>query len=144
MPRPTVPDAARAAAKYVRRAGQATTDYTEGVERSPKDQAALAVAAKPLFVAQVTAKETHDRWERNIKRSGNEGFKKGVRDKGAARYGPGVGAAEGKYAANIAASFGVIAATEIPAKGLPASDANFQRSRLIGQALNKLRMTAGR
>ncbi len=142
MPRPTVPDAARAAAKFVRRAGQATPDYTEGVERSTKDQAGNAIAARALFTAQVAAPATIDRWERNLKRSGNEGFRRGVRDKGAARYGPGVGAAEGKYADRIAPVLSAIAATDIPARGLPASDGNFQRSRNIGLALNKLKTAA--
>lgn len=142
--RPTVPDAARAAAKFVRRAGQATTDYTEGVERSTKDQAANAVAARQLFQTQVSAPATIDRWERNLKRSGNEGFRRGVRDKGAARYGPGVGAAETKYGERIQAVLSTIAATDIPARGIPGSDGNFQRSRLIGQALNKLKTASAR
>jgi hypothetical protein len=139
----TVPDVARAAAKFVRRAGEATQDYTEGVERSTKDQAANAIAARSLWEQQMSNSATKDRWARNLARAGNEGFKRGVRDKGGARYGPGVGASQGKYADRMGAVLSTISAVEIPARGLPASDGNFQRSRLIGQALNKLKV-AGR
>ncbi len=144
MPKPNVPDVGRVADKYVRRAGEATSDYTEGVERSPKDQAANAVAARPLWEAQLANPATKDRWARNLARAGNEGFKRGVRDKGGARYGPGVSAAKGKYADRMGPVLSTIAGTDIPVRGLPASESNFQRSKLIGQMLNKLKTGAAR
>ncbi len=137
--KPVVPDAARVSDKWVRRAGQASTDYGEGVERSPKDQAGNAVAAKTLFAQRVSDSKTHDLWEKNLRAAGTEAFKRGVREKGTQRYGPGVQAAQPKFGGRIGGILSAISGVDIPARGVPASDQNFQRSRLIGQALNRLK-----
>jgi hypothetical protein len=141
MAKPVTPDASRVAAKWVRRAGSSSQDYTDGAATTSKSQSANARAAKQLWVQQMTATTTHDRWARGLERSGDDGWRAGVREKGAARYGAGVATSEAKFGSRITRILSTIASAEIPPRGLPGSDGNFQRSRIIGQQLNKAKGT---
>lgn len=144
MPRPVVPEAAAVAGKWVRRATGAAMDYVQGVVRTPKSQSALARAARGLWVQQITNPATHDRWANGLARSGDEGWRAGVQEKGQQRFGPGVTASEGKFGSRMTGILQAISGVEIPVRGLPASESNFQRSRLIGVALNRLKGTFAR
>jgi hypothetical protein len=141
MPKPTVTDAARASARWVRRAGQSSQDYADGAVATQRSQSANARAARAVWVQQMTNPETANRWARGLERAGDDGWRMGVREKGAQRYGPGVAASEAKFGGRIGRILSAIAAVEIPARGLPGSDTNFQRSRAIGVQLNRLRGT---
>ncbi len=140
MAKPFVPTGERAAAKWVRRAAGASQDYADGVRTTGKSWQAAATAASPLWQQAVTDPKAKGRFEKNVARAGDTEWKRGVEEKGAARYPSGVSASERKYGERIAPVLSAIAAVEIPNRGLPASDQNFQRSRLIGQALNRLRV----
>lgn len=144
MPKPVVRDAGAVASKWVRRAANAAQDYGDGAAKTSKSQSGNARAQKALFVAQITAPATHERWDKGLQRSGDEGWRMGVREKGVARYPGGVTAAEAKFGGRIAGILSAIGGVEIPVRGLPASPQNFQRSALIGQALNKLKGTFAR
>lgn len=144
MAKPVVPDAGRVGQKWVRRSGAATGEYVDGATRTQKSQSANARAAKQLWVQQVTAPASHDRWEKGLLAAGDDGWRKGVTEKGGNRYGPGVQASEGKFTGRLTGILSAIAAVEIPMRSLPASAQNYQRSQMIGQALNKLRGTFAR
>ena len=139
MPRVLVPDAARVGKKWVQRSANAASDYVEGSERTAADQAGNAVAAKALWTQQMTSKDVQDRWEAKVKAAGTEGWKRGVREKGGQRYAGGVSAAEGKFSGRIAGVLSAISGIDLPARGLPASAQNFQRSAMLGQILAKMR-----
>lgn len=144
MPKPAVPAPSRVAEKWVRRAGAASVDYVDGVKASTKSQSGNAVAARAVWVQQVTSKDVQDRWEAGLKRAGDEAFRRGVEEKGQNRYGPGVQASQAKFAGRITNILAAIAGVDIPMRGLPASEQNFQRNKAIGQALNKARGTFAR
>jgi hypothetical protein len=139
MARVIVPDPGRVGKKWVQRSGNAAMDYVEGAERTSKDQAGNAVAAKAIWTQQLASKDVQDRWEARLKATGTEGWKRGVREKGGQRYPGGVAAAEGKFTGKIGGVLSAIGAVDLPPRGLPASAGNFQRSQTIGQALAKLR-----
>lgn len=139
MARPVVPDSGAVSDKWVRRASGAATDYTDGAARTGKSQSGAAIAARPLWTAQMCAPATVDRWAKGLGRSGDEGWRSGVREKGAQRYGPGVAAGQAKYGGRIGKILSAIGAIELAARGLPGSDVNFGRSAAIGKALNKLK-----
>jgi hypothetical protein len=141
MPKPVVTDAARAASRWVRRAGQASVDYTDGAMATTRSQSGAARAARAVWVQQMTNPATADRWARGLERSGDDGWRSGVRDKGSQRYGPGVAASEARFGGRIGRILAAIASVEIPARGLPGSDGNFQRSRAIGMQLAKMKGT---
>jgi hypothetical protein len=141
MPRPVVPNPGSVSGKWVRRAQGATQDYTDGAASTTKSQSAAAVAARPLWTQAMNAPATADRWAKGLARSGDEGWRAGVREKGGPRYGQGVATGEAKYGARIGKILSAIGAIEIPARGLAGSDTNFTRSSNIGRALNKLKGT---
>lgn len=141
MPRPVVPNPGTVSSKWVRRAQGATEDYTQGAAATTKSQSGAAVAARPLWVQQMAAPATSDRWARGLQRSGDDGWRRGVAEKGAPRYGQGVASGESKYGARIGKILSAIGAIEIPMRGVAGSDTNFTRSSNIGRALNKLKGT---
>lgn len=141
MPIP-VKSISAAAAKWAARAGVAVNDYTQGVAGSPKDQAALAIAAEPNWAAAVAAAAAHHTFAAGLNRSGTAGWKAGVATKGAARYAPGVQAAQPKYTTRFGPFLNVIAALDLGVK-YPRGDArNQQRSVIVQVALNKARTGA--
>jgi len=141
MARPTVPDPARVVDKWARRAAGASQDYAEGAATTSKSQTANALAARPLWTAQMASPATSERWARALQRAGDDTWRTGVREKGAQRFGSGVAAGQPKYNARIGKILSAIGAVDLPPRGQPGSEGNFGRSRAIGAALNKLKGT---
>lgn len=67
--------AAQAAANWTQSAGRAATAFTEGVQSTTKDQAALAVAQQATLVANFNQAVNSGRWAAGVQRRGTAYWK---------------------------------------------------------------------
>lgn len=140
MPAAAVPNVGRAAAKWARRAASAGGEYEEGVRTTPKDWAGNTAAAEKNYHAGVQAAMSAGRFAKGVTRAGNAKWKKGALEKGPGRFAQGVGLAEADYAKQMAPVLEVIGRTDLPPRGPAGSEANYQRSSVLGKALRAWRM----
>jgi len=141
MPRVMVPDQARVAQKWARRAGSAGGEYTEGVKNTPRSWATNAKAAGASYAAGVQEAIGKKRFEKGIDTAGDAKWKKGAEEKGSARYGQGVQVAEQDYASGVAPFLSVISSVDLPPRGPVGSDGNYARVAAIGRALRQAKMS---
>lgn len=134
--------ASEVAQKYVERAGAASGDYVEGAQSTTKDQAAAAIAAKGNYAAGVQAAITAGRYEKGLQKSGKSGWLRGVTEKGANRFAEGVASGAGNYATESGKYDGARSAANSLPRGPKGSEANFARSKAVGQALRKQKVGA--
>lgn len=134
--------AQQSAEKFVSRAGVASGDYAKGAQESTKDQAALAIAAKALYLAGVQEAATKGRFEKGLQKSGKSGWLNGVLAKGQNRFAEGVSASSAKYATE-SARFDTArnAAASLP-RGLKGSETNFARSKAVALAQRAVKVGA--
>ena len=128
--------------KYSDRAAAASTDYVEGARSTTRSQSAAAIAGAGNWAAGLQAAIAGKRYEAGLRASGDEGWRRGVEEKGAVRYAGGVASGANKYAQNS----GKFDSARGAANGLPrgpkGSEQNYQRSKTVGMALRKLKLGA--
>jgi hypothetical protein len=127
--------ASQSSAKFVERAGAASGDYVSGAQSTSKDQAAAAIAAAPNYNAGVQAAITRGAYAKGLQTSGKAGWLKGVTEKGANRFAEGVASGASKYATNSGKYDGARGAANSIPRGPKGSEANFNRAKVVGQAL---------
>lgn len=127
--------ASASAQKFVERASAASGDYVSGAEGTQKDQAALAVAAAPIYAQAVQAAITKGSYAKGLQKSGKGGWLAGVRAKGGERFAGGVSASAQKYAANSAPYDSARGAASALPRGLKGSETNFARVKAVVTAL---------
>jgi hypothetical protein len=93
-----LPTAQQVADKWSTRSGAASQDYATGVASSDKDPTALAIAAGPRYLQNVTARYNDGTWARRLRDVGVTGWKQAVASKGVTNYQTGVSAAKDKVA----------------------------------------------
>lgn len=103
-----IPNAQAVAAKWVQRTSAAAQDYASGVASTDKDPTALAIAAGPRYLANVTAAFNSGKWANKLRAVGKAGWQAAVQSKGVSNFSTGVNAAEGK----VATAFGPLLAYE--------------------------------
>lgn len=140
MPRVSVPDQARVASKWARRAGSAGTEYQEGVRNTPRSWQQNATAAAGSYAAGVQEAIGKKRFEKGIGAAGDAKWKRGAEEKGVARYGQGVQTAENDYSTGVAPYLTAIGSVDLPPRGPVGSDGNYNRVSAIGRALRQLKM----
>lgn len=129
--------ASESAKKFVERAGAASGDYVSGAQSTTKDQSAAAIAAAPNYNAGVQAAIARGAYAKGLQTSGKAGWLKGVTEKGANRFAEGVSSGAQKYATNSGKYDGARGAAASLPRGPKGSEANFLRSKTVGQALRK-------
>lgn len=139
MPRPTVPDAARVAQKWSRRASGASEDYKQGVESTSASWSANATAAKEVWKQAVTAAAGRGAFEKGVARSGDAKWKSNTVSKGPMRFAQGVGVAESDYSSQVGPYLQLIGATDLPPRGPAGSPGNIQRVSALATALRGLK-----
>jgi len=95
------------------------------------------IAAAETYKAAVMAVDIDKRFSGGVRRVGAAKFKRKVEAVGVARYGPGVRAAEEDMKKGIAPYLEEIAKTDIPARKPRGDPENWERSRILGEALHK-------
>jgi hypothetical protein len=100
---------------------------------------ANARAAASTYKAAVSAADIDKRFSGGLKGSGAK-FDRKVKDVGVSRFGPGITAAKPDYETKVGPYLAEIAATDVPARKPRGDPGNWDRSRKIGEALNKKRL----
>lgn len=131
--------AQESAKKFVERASAASADYKEGALNTSKDQAQAAINAKANYQAGLTASFTRGSYEKGLAASGKSGWLKGVTEKGAERFAGGVASGADKYAQNSAKYDSARNSASSLPRGPKGSEANFLRSKTVGQNLRKVK-----
>jgi len=135
MPPAIVPSVTAVAAKWARRAGSASAEYQEGVERTPKSWQAAASAAENNYKAGVTAAAAAGRFGKGVTKAGDAKWKRGAVEKGPTRYSQGVSVGQQEYQSQVAPFLEVIGRTDLPPRGPTGSEMNYARVAAIGKAL---------
>lgn len=134
--------AQQSSAKFVERAGAASQDYVSGAESSSKDQSMAAIAAAPNYQAGVTAAIARGAYQKGLQTSGKAGWLAGVRNKGQNRFAEGVAQGAIKYATNSGKFDSARSSADSLPRGPKGSEANYARSKAVGQALRKMKVGA--
>lgn len=121
--------------KWAERSGAASGDYVKGAQETSKDQAALAIAAAPIYAQAVQASITKGSYAKGLGKAGKAGWLAGVTGKGGQRFADGVSGAANAYATN-SAPFDAArnAAASLP-RGLKGSSTNLARVTAVVTAL---------
>ena len=114
--------------------------YEKGATGAGADWEAKAKAAAAQFKAAVSAANIDKMFSGGITRAGAEKYNRKVKDVGVGRFGPGVSAARADYDKGVAPMLEEIAKVDLPSRQPRGSSANYQRSVVIGTALNKKRL----
>jgi len=127
-------------AKWKSRAPQAQADYTAGVEGTKKDWAANTQAAVASYDSGVQASIQARRFEAGVAAAGTPKWRQRTLQKGPGRWVQGIQLSGDAYVQGFRPYAQVIASTSLPARGPRGSPQNYDRSRLMGQALNAARV----
>lgn len=128
--------ASEVAGKWQNRAGAAAQDYVDGAEKTDKDQASRAIAAKGVYQQALTESFGRGAYEKGLSKSGKVGWLEGVRQKGQNNYGTGVSATGSlnKYATNSGRYDSARKAADALAKGPRGSAGNLLRVAAVANA----------
>lgn len=137
-----VPSAQSVADKWARRAASAGQDYRLGVQATT-DWAGPTAAAETVYVQAVTEAANAGRFGRGVQNAGTQKWKDRAIAVGAQRFATGVAAAENEYRNAIGPVLDVIRGIDLPPRGPRGDAGNFERSRLVGDALHQFRLQAG-
>jgi len=135
MPPAAVPPIASVAAKWARRVGGATEDYTAGISRASGKWQPAAAAANSNYVAGVNAAASAGRYAKGVNRAGDAKWQRKSKDVGSQRYGPGAAAAEGDFSTALGPVLEVIGRTDLPPRGVRGAPGNLARVGAIANAL---------
>jgi hypothetical protein len=129
--------------KWVTRAQAAQPDYVAGPQNARTSQSAAAIAAGPTWQQAVASADALKRFQANLAAVGDAGWAAGIATKGAARYAPGVAAAQNKWQANVTPYLQALAGLTLPARGIRGSAQNLQRVSAVDQAMQATKATQG-
>lgn len=132
---PSVPAVGKVAEKWARRVAGASQDYTEGAGAAGEAWQRGASAGAANYQTGVTQAIGQQRYQKGVARATSAKFVRGVRDKGAQRYGPGAAAAQQDFSTAIGPVLEVIGRTDLPPRGPRGADGNYARSAAVGRAL---------
>jgi len=137
---PAIRSTAEIAAKWQRKAPLSTADYESGVRTTQADWATLTTQAAANYTAGLQAAMAAKRWEGGVAATGTAGWKERTLAKGPARWAEGIDKSGDAYARGFGPYADVIRATTLSPRGPRGAQQNYQRSQLMGQALNRARV----
>ncbi len=129
-----------AAAKWFARASVAEPDYRKGVATPRRNQNEAAIAADDTWKAAMTAAIARGARVAGLREAGEEKWKRGALEKGAIRFGPGVGVSQPIYQAKTAKYFDAIASLTLTPRGPNNDPRNYQRVPAVGNRLHDIKM----
>lgn len=127
------------AEKWKQRTTAAQRDYLAGVQRPRVSWAAATAAAEESWAAGIQDAVTRGAFGSGVAEAGDQRWHQGVMQKGAARYAAGVQASADRYERGFAPYRQVIEQTQLPVRGRRGDPANFERARVMGEALHNAR-----
>lgn len=134
--------AATAAQNYVNSAGRAGTAWTEGIQGTTKDQAALAVAQQATLLANFNQAVSSGRWAAGVQRRGTAYWKSQSLAK-SANYNNGITAGQSNFQSAIGKILQAEASivSSLPARG--DINQNLQRANAFALGLHALKGQLG-
>lgn len=123
--------------KWSRRTAGATQDYKAGVENSPNNWEQNTVAAAAAHKAGTEQALRENRFEKGVKKSGGAYYKQRAATIGADRFASGVEAGKQNYDEGVKPYLDTIAATALPPRGPKGDPRNYERVKVMGEALRK-------
>ena len=133
---PVIKPLSQSSDKWVRRAGEAATDYARGVAAPRTPWAEATEAAADAQAAGVQQAIAENRFQNGVQRAGNAKWQRKATTLGAQRFGPGVAAAKSDYEAGFGPYVAVIQGITLPPRGPKGDPRNYERTKLIGDALH--------
>lgn len=125
--------------KWSDRSSNAVMDLIKGVKNPRKSWSASAKSAEENYKISVKQAADQGRYGKGIDRSSDEAWASMTEAKAQDRYPQGVKLGEGAWQEGFQPYQEVISRTNIPKRTTRGSQQNFQRSAVIGQALNQAR-----
>lgn len=132
--------ASQSSEKFVTRAGAAQGEYVEGASASGSRWKQGAKAAVANHKAAVQEALTRDAYSKGIDATSDATYVEGVREKGSQRYAAGVSASRSKYEQKSAKFDSARAAAVAKPRGPRGSAQNYERSKIVGDALRKAKL----
>lgn len=123
-------------AKWKTRATAAAPDFKAGVQNPRRDWAAATKGAEAAYTAGVQAAITNKSFSKGVDHAGTDKWQRNASTKGADRYAAGVSASGDNYKNGFAPYASALANVNLPPRGAKGSDANYNRSKAVGQALH--------
>jgi hypothetical protein len=140
MVKPTVPTADEAAKKWADVTPGRATYYATNAPAAADKQNANAIAAATTFRTAISGADMASKFIGGLKKAGSAKYRRKVTDVGAARFGPGVQAAQGDMSTGVAPFLDEIGKTDLANRGPRGDPANYSRVSKIGDALHKKRL----
>lgn len=119
---------------------QRSGEYRKGVQNPRRSWSQGAVEAAESWAQGITQAITDGRFVSGIQEAGDSRWQRKASTVGAARFGPGVQAAKGDYQAGFAPFAQVIAGVDLPPRGAKGDPRNYDRVRVIGEALHEAKI----
>jgi len=138
---PAIKPVGESADKWVKRAGAASADYQRGVQNPRRSWEESTVEAAGAQEAGVTEAIANKSFEKGVRNAGNAKWQRKAIDVGAARFGPGVAAAKSDYEQGFAPFANVIQGITLPPRGPKGDPRNFERVKIIGDALHEAKLS---
>jgi hypothetical protein len=126
-----------AAARWARRSANASQDYADGVQNTPNEWEKNTIAAHDSYKAAVTKAAQEGRQMAGVKKSGQAWWRKRTSEVGPSRFAEGVAASQETYQEGVGPYLAVIAATKLPPRGPKGDPRNYERVKVMGEALRK-------
>lgn len=133
---PAIRNVSSIANKWARVTPQRAKDYELGVKSPKNNWAEKTLAAADAQAQGIQEAIAEKRFERGVTKAGNEKWQRKAIAVGAQRFGPGVQAAKSDYEEGFAPYADVIEATTLPPRGSKGDPRNYERARIMGEALH--------
>jgi len=123
--------------KWQRKVSGAEPDYRAGIENPKKDWEAATKAAEPAYKEGVTRAANEGRFGRGVAKAGTAKWKKNALEKGPGRWSAGVGMASDEYRSGMSEVLTTLNSVSLPPRGAKGDPRNYERVKVIGEALHK-------
>lgn len=133
---PAIRDISAIARKWADVTPGRSQEYEMGVKTPKKSWAQGATEAKEAYEQGIADSISRGSREQGIAEAGDSKWQRGAIVKGVQRFGVGVRAAQGDYQSGFAPYASVIASTTLPPRGPKGDPRNYDRARVMGEALH--------
>ena len=134
-----MPQVRAGGAKWKQRAGQASKDYLNGVQRPRRNWQEATVEAAESYTAGVQQSLAEGRFAKGVQRAGNQAYIQGVTKKGPARYVEGVNQSGDAYDRGFAPYASALNSLTLTPRGRRGDPANLQRVAEVASTLHETR-----
>ena len=116
--------------------------YKLGVQSPRRSWSEAAQASDEARKAGLAAADARNAFQEGVAKAGDAKWKRRAETLGSQRFGPGVQAGQAEYQSGFSPYHSVIQAVQLPPRGAKGSPGNYDRSRMIGEALHSAKVGA--